>query len=71
MFANKISHFQENTRLKNEMIQMERAVADRLGYLQRHKEMTSFKVARLVFFGTRIDLKIYMMGRQVEPTIIC
>ena len=38
---------QENTKLKNEMIQMEKAVTERLGYLQRQKETMTFQIARL------------------------
>ncbi|KAI0241044.1 CEP209_CC5 domain-containing protein, partial [Lamellibrachia satsuma] len=34
-------------KLKNEMIAMETAVAERLGYLQRYKDMASFKIATL------------------------
>ncbi|XP_070533170.1 centrosomal protein of 290 kDa-like [Ptychodera flava] len=37
----------ENNRLRNEIVQMEAAVTERLGYLQRHKEMSQFKIAAL------------------------
>nr|XP_006816174.1 PREDICTED: centrosomal protein of 290 kDa-like [Saccoglossus kowalevskii] len=37
----------ENNRLRNEIVQMEAAVTKRLGYLQRHKEMSQFKIAAL------------------------
>lgn len=30
----------ENKKLKNEFVEMEKAIAERLGYLQRHKVMT-------------------------------
>ena len=33
--------------MKNEMIQMETAVQERLSYLQRYKDMASFKIASL------------------------
>ncbi len=38
---------QENGKLKNEMIEMETAVQERLSYLQRHKDMATFKIASL------------------------
>ncbi|XP_059833638.1 centrosomal protein of 290 kDa isoform X2 [Hypanus sabinus] len=37
----------ENNKLKNEMIAMEVAICERIGYLQRFKEMASFKIAAL------------------------
>ncbi|XP_058842275.1 centrosomal protein of 290 kDa isoform X7 [Acipenser ruthenus] len=37
----------ENNKLKNEMIAMEAAVAERVGYLQRYKDMAAFKIAAL------------------------
>ncbi|XP_066579627.1 centrosomal protein of 290 kDa isoform X1 [Amia ocellicauda] len=37
----------ENNKLKNESIAMESAVADRVGYLQRYKDMAAFKIAAL------------------------
>ncbi|CAH1800117.1 unnamed protein product [Owenia fusiformis] len=37
----------EITRLKNEAVQMEAAVTERLGYLQRFKDMAAFKMAAL------------------------
>ncbi|XP_069760411.1 centrosomal protein of 290 kDa isoform X2 [Narcine bancroftii] len=37
----------ENNKLKNEIIAMEVAIAERIGYLQRFKEMASFKIAAL------------------------
>lgn len=36
-----------NSRLKNEMISMEKTIAERLGYLQRHKDMAAFQIASL------------------------
>ncbi|ELU00323.1 hypothetical protein CAPTEDRAFT_217708, partial [Capitella teleta] len=38
---------QENTKVKTDMIAMETAVTERLGYLQRHKDMATFKIAAL------------------------
>ncbi|XP_038636318.1 centrosomal protein of 290 kDa isoform X3 [Scyliorhinus canicula] len=37
----------ENNKLKNEIIAMETAVGERIGYLQRFKDMASFKIAAL------------------------
>lgn len=37
----------ENNKLKNEVIEMEVAVSERIGYLQRFKEMAGFKIAAL------------------------
>ncbi|XP_048404804.1 centrosomal protein of 290 kDa isoform X2 [Stegostoma tigrinum] len=37
----------ENNKLKNEIIAMEAAVSERIGYLQRFKDMASFKIAAL------------------------
>ncbi|XP_074654662.1 centrosomal protein of 290 kDa-like [Tubulanus polymorphus] len=37
----------ENNRLKNDMIQMEKAVTERIGYLTRYKDMATFKIAHL------------------------
>ncbi|XP_066265930.1 centrosomal protein of 290 kDa-like [Branchiostoma lanceolatum] len=37
----------ENTRLKNDIIAMEKSVAERIGYLQRYKEMAAFKISSL------------------------
>ncbi|XP_071943126.1 centrosomal protein of 290 kDa-like [Antedon mediterranea] len=37
----------ESNRSHNEMVQMETAVTERLGYLQRHKESSQFKIAAL------------------------
>ncbi|XP_078075740.1 centrosomal protein of 290 kDa isoform X3 [Mustelus asterias] len=37
----------ENSKLKNEIIAMETAVGERIGYLQRFKDMASFKIAAL------------------------
>ncbi|KAL4233575.1 hypothetical protein ACF0H5_008256 [Mactra antiquata] len=37
----------EISRLKNEMVQMEQAVSERIGYLQRYKDMAAFKMAGL------------------------
>ncbi|XP_033101363.1 centrosomal protein of 290 kDa-like isoform X2 [Anneissia japonica] len=37
----------ESNRTHNEMVQMETAVTERLGYLQRHKESSQFKIAAL------------------------
>nr|XP_015208279.1 PREDICTED: centrosomal protein of 290 kDa isoform X3 [Lepisosteus oculatus] len=37
----------ENNRLKNEILEMNSAVADRIGYLQRYKDMAAFKIAAL------------------------
>ncbi|XP_078273319.1 centrosomal protein of 290 kDa isoform X2 [Rhinoraja longicauda] len=37
----------ENNKLKNEVIAMEVAVSERIGYLQRFKEMAGFKIAAL------------------------
>ena len=34
----------ENARMKNDMILMEKAVAERIGYLQRYKDMAQFQV---------------------------
>ena len=34
----------ENTRLKNEISQIEKAVSERIGYLERYKAMASFKI---------------------------
>ena len=38
---------QENAKIKTDMIAMETAVAERLGYLQHYKDMASFKIAAL------------------------
>ncbi|XP_005096015.2 centrosomal protein of 290 kDa [Aplysia californica] len=37
----------ENTRLRTEMNHMEMAVTERIGYLQRYKDMSAFKIAAL------------------------
>ncbi|XP_072045515.1 centrosomal protein of 290 kDa-like [Amphiura filiformis] len=37
----------EVNKLRNEMVQMETAITERLGYLQRHKEASQFKIAAL------------------------
>ncbi|XP_030844428.1 centrosomal protein of 290 kDa isoform X5 [Strongylocentrotus purpuratus] len=37
----------EVNKLRNEMVQMESAITERMGYLQRHKEASQFKVAAL------------------------
>ncbi|XP_067855410.1 centrosomal protein of 290 kDa isoform X3 [Heptranchias perlo] len=37
----------ENNKLKNEIIAMEAAVGERIGYLQRFKDMAAFKIAAL------------------------
>ncbi|XP_072519040.1 centrosomal protein of 290 kDa isoform X2 [Salminus brasiliensis] len=37
----------ENNKLKNDFVQMEAAVTERIGYLQRFKEMAAFKMAAL------------------------
>lgn len=37
----------EVKKLRNEMVQMESAITERMGYLQRHKEASQFKVAAL------------------------
>ncbi|XP_070190390.1 centrosomal protein of 290 kDa-like [Littorina saxatilis] len=37
----------ENNRLRNEMNQLESAISERMGYLQRYKDMASFKIAGL------------------------
>uniref|UniRef100_UPI00398E81C1 centrosomal protein of 290 kDa isoform X3 n=1 Tax=Pristiophorus japonicus TaxID=55135 RepID=UPI00398E81C1 len=37
----------ENNKLKNEIIAMETAVGERIGYLQRFKDMAAFKIAAL------------------------
>ncbi|MCI4380375.1 hypothetical protein PGIGA_G00239070 [Pangasianodon gigas] len=37
----------ENNKLKDDSVQMEAAVTERIGYLQRFKEMTAFKMAAL------------------------
>ncbi|XP_069485433.1 centrosomal protein of 290 kDa isoform X2 [Ambystoma mexicanum] len=37
----------ENCKLKTELTEMEFAVEDRIGYLQRYKEMASFKIAAI------------------------
>lgn len=37
----------ENNKLKNEMIEMEAAITDRISYLQRYKDMAAFKLASL------------------------
>ncbi|XP_053396760.1 centrosomal protein of 290 kDa-like [Mercenaria mercenaria] len=37
----------EINRLKNEMVAMEQAVVERMGYLQRYKDMAAFKIAGL------------------------
>ncbi|XP_076803761.1 centrosomal protein of 290 kDa-like isoform X2 [Clavelina lepadiformis] len=37
----------ENTRLKNEISQIEKAVSERIGYLERYKAMASFKIESL------------------------
>ena len=39
--------YQEISRLKNESVAMEQAVVERLGYLQRYKDMAAFKIAGL------------------------
>ena len=36
----------ENNKLKNEFVEMEKAIAERLGYLQRHKVKTWKKRVR-------------------------
>ncbi|KAH3726744.1 centrosomal protein of 290 kDa-like [Dreissena polymorpha] len=40
-------HRKEINRLKNEMVAMEQAVVERMGYLQRYKDMAAFKIAGL------------------------
>ncbi|XP_075456583.1 centrosomal protein of 290 kDa isoform X4 [Ascaphus truei] len=37
----------ENVKLKNELTEMETAVGERIGYLQRYKEMAAFKIAAI------------------------
>ncbi|KAK7503000.1 hypothetical protein BaRGS_00005626, partial [Batillaria attramentaria] len=37
----------ENNRIRNEMHQMESAISERMGYLQRYKDMSAFKIAAL------------------------
>ncbi|KAK3738058.1 hypothetical protein QZH41_012933 [Actinostola sp. cb2023] len=37
----------ESKKLNNEIVEMETAVAERLGYLQRHKEMATYKIHAL------------------------
>nr|XP_039270892.1 centrosomal protein of 290 kDa-like isoform X2 [Styela clava] len=37
----------ENNRLRNEILLMEKAVSERLGYLERYKDMAAYKIAAL------------------------
>jgi len=39
--------FQENAKLKQDLVELENSVKERLSYLQRYKEAASFKIAGL------------------------